>query len=106
MKAYPFYRFNDCSVIYTSAEYRYTLDWNPIGGIQWLKFLKMDWWQVVGFVESGRVAREYSLAALTSDWKADIGIVIRAMVAGGVVRFDMATSDEGSGFWFMVGHPF
>ena len=61
---------------------------------------------VVGFVEGGRVAREYKLSALTSDWKADVGVGIRAMVAGGVVRFDVAASNEGVGFWFMVGQPF
>ena len=106
MRAYPFYRFNDRSAIYTSAEYRYTPDWNPIENIRWLRFLKMDWWQVVGFIEGGRVAREYSLSELTSDWKSDVGISLRAMVAGGVVRFDTAVSNEGAGFWFMVGHPF
>jgi outer membrane protein assembly factor BamA len=106
MRAYPFDRFNDRSVIYTSAEYRYTPDWNPIGNTRWLRFLKMDWWQFVGFVEGGRVAREYTLEELSSDWKADIGVGIRAMVAGGVVRFDAAASNEGASFWFMVGHPF
>jgi outer membrane protein assembly factor BamA len=106
MRAYPFYRFNDRSVIYTSAEYRYTPDWNPIGNIRWLKFLKMDWWQFVGFVEGGRVAREYTLSELSSDWQSDVGIGIRAMVAGSVVRFDAAASNEGISFWFMVGHPF
>jgi hypothetical protein len=106
MRAYPFYRFNDRSVIYTSAEYRYTPHGNPIGEIRWLKFLKMDWWQFVGFVEGGRVAREYTLSELTSDWKADIGVGIRAMVAGGMVRFDVAASNEGVGFWFMVNQPF
>lgn len=106
MRAYPFYRFNDRSVIYSSAEYRYTPDWNPIGETRWLKFLRMDWWQFVGFIEGGRVAREYSFSELTSDWKTDVGIGIRAMVAGGVVRFDAAASNEGTSFWFMVGHPF
>jgi len=106
MRAYPFYRFNDRSVIYTSAEYRYTPNWNPIGNIHWLKFLKMDWWQFVGFVEGGRVAREYTLSELTSSWKTDIGVGIRAMVAGAVIRFDMAATDESTSFWFMVNHPF
>ncbi len=106
MRAYPFYRFNDRSAIYTSAEYRYTPHWNPIGQIHWLKFLKMDWWQLAGFVEGGRVAGEYTVSALTSDWKADAGVGIRAMVAGGIVRLDMAASNEGGSLWFMVGHPF
>jgi hypothetical protein len=106
MRAYPFYRFSDRSVIYTSAEYRYTPHWNPIGEIRWLRFLKMDWMQFAGFVEGGRVAREYTLSALMSDWQADAGIGIRAMVAGSIVRLDIAGSNEGLGFWFMVGQPF
>jgi len=106
MRAYPFYRFNDRSVIYGSAEYRYTLRWNPIADVNWLKFLKLDWFQLVPFVEGGRVAREYTWDQLTSDWKFDAGLGIRAMVAGGVVRFDIAGSEEGMGFWFMVGQPF
>jgi len=106
MRAYPFYRFNDRSVIYTSAEYRYTPYWNPIGNVHWLRFLKMDWWQFVGFVEGGRVAREYSFSELTSDWKADIGVGIRAMAAGAVLRLDIAAVSEAVGVWFMVNHPF
>jgi len=106
MRAFPFYRFNDRSAIYTSAEYRYTPDWNPIGEVRWLRFLRMDWWQFVGFVEGGRVAREYSISELTSDWQADIGVGLRAMVAGSVVRLDIAASDEETSFWFMAGQPF
>jgi hypothetical protein len=106
MRAYPFYRFNDRSVIYTSAEYRYTLHWNPVENVNWLRFLKMDWWQFVGFIEGGRVARDYTMSTLISDWKVDLGLGIRALVAGSLVRFDMAISDEGAGFWVMVGHPF
>lgn len=66
----------------------------------------MDWWQFAGFVEGGRVAREYTLSELTSEWQADAGIGIRAMVAGGLVRFDVAVSKEAVGIWFMVGQPF
>ena len=104
LRAYPNNRFNDRSVIYTTAEYRYTPKWNPIGEVSWLRWLKMDWMQLVGFVEGGRVADEYS--GLFSDWKADVGLGFRAMMAGGVVRFDYAVSDEGSAGWVMFGHPF
>jgi len=106
MRAYPSRRFNDRSVIYAAAEYRYTLRWNPLGNISWLKFLKSDWLQLVGFAEGGRVANEYDLTELFSDWKADGGFGIRAMMAGGVVRLDFAYSDEGSAAWVMFGHPF
>ena len=106
MRAYPTNRFNDRSVIYTSAEYRYTPEWNPLGNVSWLRFLGMDWWQIVAFVEGGRVANTYSVSELTQDWKLDVGGSIRAMVSGGIVRFCVAFSEEGSSIWAMVGHPF
>lgn len=104
MRAYPSRRFHDRSVIYTTAEYRYTPEWNPIGTISWLRWMKMDWWQFVGFVEGGRVGNEYS--DLFTDWKADAGLGLRALMAGGVVRLDWAFSDEGNSMWVMFGHPF
>lgn len=106
MRAYPNNRFNDRSVIYSAAEYRYTPKWNPISDISWLRFLKMDWFQVVGFVEGGRVANEYRLSTLFSSWKVDAGVGLRAMVAGGVVRLDMAGCDEGATTWVMFNQPF
>ena len=66
--------------------------------------MKMDWWQFVGFVEGGRVGDEYS--DLFTDWKADAGLGLRALMAGGVVRLDWAFSDEGNSMWVMFGHPF
>lgn len=104
MRAYPIDRFNDKSVIYTTAEYRYTLNWNPIANISWLNFLKSDWLQLVAFAEGGRVANDYG--DLFSDWKVDSGFGIRAMFSGAVVRFDVAISDETTTGWVMFGHPF
>lgn len=66
----------------------------------------MDWWQFVGFVEGGRVANEYSFSELSRDWKIDGGLGIRAYMAGGVVRLDLAVSEEGTSMWAMFGHPF
>ncbi len=106
LRAFPNNRFHDRSVIYTTVEYRYTPYWNPIGQWSLLKFLKMDWMQFVGFVEGGRVAGEYSFSELFSDWKADIGVGFRAMIAGGIARFDIAASEEGGAAWVMFGHPF
>ena len=104
MRAYPNNRFNDKSVIYTTGEYRFTPKWNPIANVNWLRFLKLDWFQVVGFAEAGRVAGDYG--DLFTDWKFDGGAGLRAMVAGGVVRFDVATSEESTSAWVMFGHPF
>ena len=105
MRAYPTDRFNDKSVLYTAAEYRYTLHWNPLGNISWLKFLHSDWLQLVAFAEGGRVANDYD-AGLLKDWKFDAGFGIRSMLAGAVVRLDIATSDETTSAWVMFGHPF
>ncbi len=106
MRAYPENRFNDRSAIYASAEYRWTPVWNPLGQISWLKFLQTDWMQFVPFIEVGRVADDYDLGELFSDMKVDGGLSFRAMMAGGVARFDMAFSDEGGAAWVMFGHPF
>jgi len=106
MRGYPNNRFNDRSVIYTTAEYRYTFKWNPIADVSWLRWLKLDWFQLAGFVEGGRVAGDYDLSELFSDWKVDGGIGIRAMMAGSVVRFDMAASEEGATAWVMFAQPF
>lgn len=106
LRAYPSNRFNGRSVLYSTAEYRFTMDYNPTEHVSWLDFLKLDWFQLVGFIEGGRVAGEYDLSELLSDWKCDVGIGLRAMVAGGVVRFDIATSAESTTAWVMFGHPF
>ncbi len=104
MRAYPVDRFNDRSVIYTTAEYRYTLDWNPLGNISWLRWLKSDWLQLVAFAEGGRVANDYG--DLFEDWKADGGFALRGMFSGAVVRLDVGFSEETTSAWVMFGQPF
>lgn len=106
LRGYENHRFNDRSVFYSTAEYRYTLDWNPFAGVSWLKFFQTDWFQLLGFVEGWRVANECDLSELFSDWKADIGSGIRAMMSGGVVRLHIGASEEGANAWVMFGHPF
>ena len=105
MRAYPTNRFNDRSVIYTTAEYRYTLDWNPIGNISWLNFLNSDWLQLVAFAEGGRVANDFG-SDLFKDWKLDGGFGIRSMFSGAVVRLDVGFSEEATSAWVMFNHPF
>lgn len=106
MKGYNQNRFHDKASIYMTAEYRYTLKYNPVANIKWLRFLKVDWFQLVGYAEAGRVAPEYTAKALLSDLKYDVGGSLRAMMAGLVVRADVAVSEEGQNFWVMVDHPF
>lgn len=41
--------------------------------VKWLKFLKLDWFQLVAFAEAGRVAPEYDIGILTEDIKFNYG---------------------------------
>lgn len=99
-------RFHDKAVVYATAEYRMTLDYNPTENIRWLRFLKLDWLQTVLYVEGGRVSPTFNRDTLFSDWKSDVGVSLRALTAGIVVRLDFTRSNEGTSTWLMVGHPF
>jgi len=106
MRGFRQNRFHDKAAVYTSAEYRYTLDYNPVENIDWLRFLKLDWIQAVLFMEGGRVAPTYNRHVLFNDWKTDFGFSLRALTAGIVIRLDVAKSNEGTNMWAMVSHPF
>ncbi len=106
MRGFRQNRFHDKSAIYATAEYRMTLDYNPIANVHWLKFLHLDWLQTVFYVEGGRVSPTFNKDILLSDWKSDVGISLRALTAGLIVRLDFTQSKEGSSAWLMVGHPF
>jgi len=99
-------RFHDKAVVYATAEYRMTLDYNPIEDVRWLRFLKLDWLQTVLYVEGGRVSPTFNRDTLFSDWKSDVGVSLRALTAGIVVRLDFTRSKEGGSTWLMIGHPF
>ncbi|MGB3211427.1 MAG: hypothetical protein WBB19_12040 [Desulforhopalus sp.] len=49
---------------------------------------------------------QYRLADLFSDWKTDYGLGFQAMMDSGVVRFDIAVSEESASAWVMCGRPF
>jgi len=100
------YRFHDKAAIYGAFEYRYTLKYNPIADVNWLKFLKLDWFQLVGFVEAGRVSPHLTLDTLWQDYHYDYGVSLRAMMSGLVVRTELANSKEGANFWVMIDQPF
>ncbi len=106
MRGFRDSRFHDKASIYATAEYRYTLRANPLRSVEALRFLNLDWFQLVAFVEGGRVAPEYQFDELFDDWKSDVGVGLRAMMAGTVIRFDAAHSEEGTNIWLMFGHPF
>jgi len=104
MRAYDNNRFSDKAVVYGTAEYRAILDWNPFRKNDYIP-VSVDWLQVVGFVEAGRVNDHYN-TDLLQEMKYDAGISLRAMAAQVPVRFDIAFGDEGANFWVMVFQPF
>jgi outer membrane protein assembly factor BamA len=104
MRGYDNNRFSDKAAFYATAEYRAVLDWNPLKKNDYIP-VAVDWFQVVGFVEVGRVHDQYDFDLL-SDMKYDVGISLRAMVAQLPVRLDVAYSDEGTNMWVMVQQPF
>ena len=104
MRGYNNNRFSDKAVFYATAEYRAILNWNPLRKNEYIP-VAVDWFQIVPFVEVGRVNDHYNFDLL-SDLKFDAGISFRAMVAQLPVRFDVAVSEEGTNIWVMVQHPF
>ncbi len=108
MRGYDNNRFSGKAAIYAAAEYRAILDWNPFKTekilIDYVPFT-VDWFQIVPFVEAGRVNDEYSLD-LIKDLKYDAGISVRAMVEELPLRLDLAASNEGFNMWVMIKQPF
>ncbi len=109
MRGYNQNRFIDKAAIYASMEYRAVINYNPIknGALgTWVADnFPVDWFQVVGFVEAGRVHDSYDVELL-KELKYDAGVSLRAMVAELPVRFDIAYGDEGMNMWVMIKHPF
>ena len=104
MRGYDKYRFSDKAVSYATAEYRAILNYNPFKDHPLVPF-KVDWLQLVGFVEIGRVHDQYNFDLL-SDMKYDAGVSFRAMVEEIPMRLEIATGDEGTNVWLMVNQPF
>ena len=105
MRGYENNRFSDKAAFYATAEYRAVLDYNPFRSKQVHSSSHVDWFQVVPFVELGRVNDTYNFDLL-SDMKYDVGVSLRAMAAEVPVRLDIAYGDEGTNFWVMVYQPF
>ena len=107
LRGYPSSRFNDKAAIYSGVELRLIPRWNPLGEIDWLRRLaRVDWIQLVGFAEAGRVAPHWNLSDLHTDMKWSAGLGLRAFVNGLVVRADVGFSREGGEVQMMVSHPF
>ncbi len=106
LRAYPVDRFSDKAAVYYSAELRLMPEWNPLGNMQLLKSLDIDWWMIVPFVELGRVAPHWSFSDLHQDMRKVLGLGLRFMAHKAVFRLDTAVSSDAWSIYAMVGHPF
>jgi outer membrane translocation and assembly module TamA len=78
----------------------------PLRDLPLLNYFEIDWWQVVPFVELGRVGPKYDSELFFKDLKWSAGIGLRLMAFRTPVRLDIATSAEGLSIWAMVSQPF
>jgi hypothetical protein len=106
LRAYPTARFHDKSAVYYGAELRMIPQTRPLRDIPLLYYFDIDWLQVVGFAEAGRVAPDYNTDLFVKDLKYDVGLSLRLMTYLAVVRLDWAVSDEGHSIWAMFEQPF
>ena len=106
MRAYPTGRFRDKSAAYYSAEVRLTPQFQKMRDWPIIKYFEVDWFQVVPFVEAGRVSSDYDFDLFTKDLKYDAGIGLRAMAFRTVFRLDFAYSEEGGSVYAMISQPF
>lgn len=106
LRAYPTGRYNDKSAVYYAAELRLIPRYRPLRDWAPMEYFQIDWWQVVPFVEAGRVGPDYDSDLFFKDLKWDVGLGIRLMAFRAVVRLDMAYGKEGAAAWAMVEQPF
>lgn len=99
-------RFSDRSAINYALEYRHTTSQSLLARFRWLDRFGVDFTQLVGFVEAGRVAPEFDLGELHQDMKYTVGAGIRASAQGLLVRADLGASDEGMQLQMFVSQPF
>ncbi len=106
MRAYPNGRFRDKSAVYYAAEMRLTPQFQNMRDWPIIKYFEVDWFQIVPFIEAGRVSDEYDLDLFAKDLKFDAGIGLRMMAHRTVFRLDFAVSDEGAAVQAMISQPF
>ena len=106
MRAYPLGRFQDKSAVYYSAEMRLIPRLPSLRDVPVLEYFEIDWLQVVGFVEAGRVGSKYDRDLFTKDLKFDAGIDLRLMAFRNVFRIGYAVSEEDSSVWAMFNQTF
>jgi outer membrane protein assembly factor BamA len=106
LKGYEAARFHDRSMIYYSAEYRFTPNWNPLPKVPVMNWFNVPAWYWVAFAEVGRVADQYNLATLHRDMKYSLGLSLRIMMEGVVLRGDIASSGDDNVFRLGINHPY
>jgi hypothetical protein len=99
-------RFSDRSAINYALEYRHTTETSLLSRFRFLDRFGIDFTQLVGFVEMGRVAPEFDLGELHEDMKFTYGLGLRASAQGLIVRADLGASDEGMQIQMFVSQPF
>ena len=106
LRAYPIARFHDKAAVYYSAELRMIPRPNPLRDLPVINYFNIDWMQLVGFIEAGRVGADYNSDLFFDDLKYDAGLSLRLMTFHAVVRLDWAASDEGNSIWAMYEQTF
>jgi len=106
LRGYPSGRFHDKAAAYYGAELRLIPRAQPLRNLPILRHLEIDWWQVVPFVEVGRVGPEVSSNLFLRNLKWSAGVGLRLMAFRLPVRLDVAYSAEGTSLWAMYGQPF
>jgi outer membrane protein assembly factor BamA len=106
MRAYPSGRFRDKAAVYYTAEFRMIPETQPLRDLPLLNYFEIDWWQLVPFVEAGRVGPEYDSDLFFKDLKWDVGVGLRLMAFRFPVRLDLAYGEEGASVWAMFSQPF
>ena len=106
LRAYPSDRFHDKAAVYYAAELRLQPQFQPLRELPLIRYFEIDWWQVVPFLEVGRVGPDFDTDLFTRDLKWSAGIGLRLMAFRMPVRLDFASSEEGSSIWAMVQQPF
>ena len=106
LRAFPEGRFHDKAAVYYAAELRLIPQVNGLNRLPLLKHLEIDWWQLAGFAEAGRVAPAYHRELFTEDLKWDVGLSFRLMAFRLPLRLDWAISEEDQSLWAMYSQPF
>ncbi len=106
LRSYASNRFHDKSAVHYIAELRLIPETQPLRDLPVLKYFEIDWWQIVPFIEAGRVGPQYNTDLYVKNLKWNAGVGIRMMVYRQVVRLDIAVGEEGASVWAMISQPF